>query len=93
MIGIEEFYCEGCLWRLRPSDVVSLLLPEMPRGDEAPVAFAHIGHEPPGYRPTDSGILAILHHRVRAQGRLRTARRTLAAAACRLTSRAGSRNS
>jgi hypothetical protein len=64
----DEIYCEGCLWRLRPTDVVSLLRAETPGPDDhgsdafllarGPDAFAHVGHEPPGYSSTRRGVYA-----------------------------------
>lgn len=65
---VDEVYCEGCLWRLRPTDVVSLLRAETrgsgDHGSDAflsargPDAFAHVGHEPPGYSSTGRGVYA-----------------------------------
>jgi len=62
----DAVYCEGCLWRLRPSDAVRALRPshhETAGSDEVPLAFAHIGHEPPGFRPAGRGTLAALLER------------------------------
>jgi hypothetical protein len=59
----DAVYCEGCLWRLRPSDAVQALRPVAPGEpsvDRVPFAFAHVGHEPPGFRAAGRGTLARL---------------------------------